>query len=365
MKSVTFRLLSLESFTLELDESLTIAQLKQKLASDDVPNVAIPAENQKLIFNGKILEDQQTVGDLDGIGTEGKKFVVVLSTEKKNQQVQTGEAPVPATFLMSDPENTGEVNEVVSDLVFGYDPNTSEANENKDRTSQDAPESREATVTRLESMGYPREEVERALRAAFGEAGLAVEYLCNGIPAHIEQVLRESVPLAQPSDEPVNLEEVAQSNAFAQIRQRVNANPALLLQILQEIHAVNPPLMEAILQEPHKFLQLLGGRIATFDPNAVIAGIQDFFARSVPRNFRAQQQTTENQPRNPNTSGVATQTEPQAEELSDEDKAVIEKIKSLGFGVSDQLVLEAYLACEKNESLAVNYILQRLDEEKK
>ncbi|KAI1716152.1 UBA/TS-N domain-containing protein [Ditylenchus destructor] len=348
MKSVTFRVFStdLGSFTLELDESLTIAQLKQKLASDDVPSVAIPAENQKLIFNGKILEDQQTVGDLDG--SSALNFVVIIiirNFQKKNQQVQTEEA--------------------VSDLIFGYDPNTSEANENKDRTSQAAPESREATVTRLESMGYPREEVERALRAAVGEAGLAVEYLCNGIPAHIEQVLRESVPLAQPSDEPVNLEEVAQSNAFAQIRQRVNANPALLLQILQEIHAVNPPLMEAILQDPHKFLQLLGGRIATFDPNAVIAGIQDLFAGSVPKNFRAQQQTTENQPRNPNTSGAATQTELQAEELSDEDKAVIEKIKSLGFGVSDQLVLEAYLACEKNESLAVNYILQRLDEEKK
>ncbi|KAI1706827.1 UBA/TS-N domain-containing protein [Ditylenchus destructor] len=353
MKSVTFRLLNLESFTLELDESLTIAQLKQKLASDEVLGVAIPAENQKLIFNGKVLEEQQTVGDLDGIGTEGKKFVVVLSTEKKNKQVQTGEAPVPRTFSMSEAEKTDETNE------------------NKDRTSQDAPESREATVTRLESMGYPREEVERALRAAFGEAGLAVEYLCNGIPAHIEQVLRESVPLQQPSNEPVNLEEVAQSNAFAQIRQRVNANPALLLQILQEIHAVNPPLMEAILQDPHKFLQLLGGRIATFDPNAVIAGIQDFFAGSVPRNFRAQHQTTENQPRNPSTSGATTQTESPVEdltnfstqELSDQDKANIEKIKS--FGVSDQLVLEAYLSCDKDESLAVNYILQRLEEEKK
>jgi UV excision repair protein RAD23 len=38
------------------------------------------------------------------------------------------------------------------------------------------------TVENIESMGYPREEVIRALRVAFWDADRAVEYLCNGIP---------------------------------------------------------------------------------------------------------------------------------------------------------------------------------------
>lgn len=36
------------------------------------------------------------------------------------------------------------------------------------------------------------------------------------------------------------------------------------------------------------------------------------------------------------------------------------QLKAMGF--PEQLVIEAYFACDKNEDLAVNYILARMDE---
>lgn len=38
------------------------------------------------------------------------------------------------------------------------------------------------TVENIQAMGYPKEEVIRALKAAFFNADRAVEYLCTGIP---------------------------------------------------------------------------------------------------------------------------------------------------------------------------------------
>ena len=37
-------------------------------------------------------------------------------------------------------------------------------------------------IEEIQAMGYPKEEVIRALRASFFNADRAVEYLCNGIP---------------------------------------------------------------------------------------------------------------------------------------------------------------------------------------
>lgn len=166
-------------------------------------------------------------------------------------------------------------------------------------------------------MGFPRADIDRAMRAAFFNPDRAVEYLLNGIP---ESALREErpaaaspAPAANPTnppageagataaptgDEPVNLFEAAaqagqggrggarggagvgagagglaglgagagaaqnldflrNNPQFQQLRQVVQQQPQMLEPILQQVAAGNPQLAQMITQNPEQFMQLL------------------------------------------------------------------------------------------------------------
>ncbi|KAK6035139.1 UBA/TS-N domain protein [Cooperia oncophora] len=50
-------------------------------------------------------------------------------------------------------------------------------------------------------------------------------------------------------------------------------------------------------------------------------------------------------------------------DLTEQEAAAIQRIKSMGFRVPDGLIIEAYLACDKNEEMAIDYILNRMSED--
>ncbi|XP_066503670.1 RAD23 homolog A, nucleotide excision repair protein b [Hoplias malabaricus] len=224
----------------------------------------------------------------------------------------------------------------------------------------------ENLVTEIMSMGYEREQVIAALRASFNNPDRAVEYLLMGIPAELEQLPQEVVrptPVVNPSsasapasahapapatvpqtERPQHpaaaagavlaasqppavsgnpLEFLRSQPQFQQMRQIIQQNPALLPALLQQLGRDNPQLLQQITQHQERFVQMLNEPLGSEAEAAQAQGT-------------------------PQTSYI---------QVTQQEKEAIERLKALGF--PEGLVIQAYFACEKNENLAANFLLQQ------
>ncbi|MCI4383447.1 hypothetical protein PGIGA_G00026510 [Pangasianodon gigas] len=200
----------------------------------------------------------------------------------------------------------------------------------------------ENLVTEIMSMGYEREQVVAALRASYNNPDRAVEYLLMGIPAEPDQPAQEAVrPAAEterpqpppaatgatPSQAPPTsanpLEFLRNQPQFQQMRQIIQQNPALLPALLQQLGRDNPQLLQQITQHQERFVQMLNEPLGGEAEAAEAQGA-------------------------PHTNYI---------QVTQQEKEAIERLKALGF--PEGLVIQAYFACEKNENLAANFLLQQ------
>ncbi|VDK76468.1 unnamed protein product, partial [Onchocerca ochengi] len=166
---VTFKTIAQVSFEIELDPHSTIGEVKAKIA-EEKGEADYPVECQKLIYNGKVLENAQTVEE---VMIDPSKFVVVMIARKK----PVGVVPVESASQPSNlqiPAGT-PVTTVAPTSVTDSSPTTPQ---NPDDLTPEEEETAQAII----AMGYPRDKVIRALRASFFNGDRAVEYLCSGIP---------------------------------------------------------------------------------------------------------------------------------------------------------------------------------------
>jgi UV excision repair protein RAD23 len=122
-----------------------------------------------------------------------------------------------------------------------------------------------------------------------------------------------------------SLEEIANSPQMARIREAVQDNPALIQPLLQQIANTNPALANMINQDPHTLYELLG--LSEED----IAG----------GDYEGPQVMQVN--------------------LTDDEVAAVERLEQLGF--PRQMVLQAFLLCDKNEELAANFLFESTEED--
>ncbi|NXV86891.1 RD23B protein, partial [Calonectris borealis] len=366
--------------------------LKEKIESERGKD-AFPVAGQKLIYAGKILNDDTALKEYK---IDEKNFVVVMVTKPKAAAGATQQsnatttisstaaaptpvtAPIPAAAPVPAPvppppapdavacesspkeekpaEKPSEAPAAVSpsstDSTTG---DTSRSNLFEDAISALVTgQSYENMVTEIMSMGYEREQVIAALRASFNNPDRAVEYLLMGIPGDNQAVAEPpqaastgasqssavaaavaTIPTTTSSLGGHPLEFLRNQPQFQQMRQIIQQNPSLLPALLQQIGRENPQLLQQISQHQEHFIHMLNEPV--LESRQGLSGSDD----------------------GASTGGVAEGGNGHMNyiQVTPQEKEAIERLKALGF--PEGLVIQAYFACEKNENLAANFLLQQ------
>ena len=349
-----------QKFDIEVDspETTTILKCKQVAIEQHPGSLGGTTETDFLVFvhKGKVLEDEKTVAECE-ITEDG--FVVVMSKKTKKPAEKTAPAPAPAAVPQA-----AEVPVSSPGLVVGAE--------------------LEKAIDELQSMGFPRDQCVAALRAAFNNPDRAVEYLLNGIPEGMMALAPQAAaataaaaaaaapgpdaaatnaartaegaaasapgggaggaaPATADGSAPLNLfpQGIPGANGGAQedgqegevntlaflrdnpqfqaIRAMVQGNPSILQPMLGELQRQNPQLYHLINSNQEEFLQLL------------------------------------NEPSDFEVPGMG-EDEMEQIELSTEENEACERLMALGFTMEQ--CVEAYIACDKNEEMAANYLFE-------
>ncbi|KAA8532714.1 hypothetical protein F0562_032747 [Nyssa sinensis] len=371
-------------FEIEVKPEHMVADVKKNIETVQGSDV-YPATQQMLIHQGKVLKDGTT---LEENNVAENSFVVIMLTKNKSSSSEgsttstastakapqtsappptstpASAAPQPSVATLAPPAPasapapapaaapTSSVTAPSSD-VYGQAASNLVAGNNL-----------EGSIQQILDIGggtWDRDTVVRALRAAFNNPERAVEYLYSGIPeqAEVPPVPRVPVsaqatnhPAQPPQPAPVpsggpnanpldlfpqglpnmgsnaagagNLDFLRNSPQFQALRAMMQANPQLLQPMLQELGKQNPQLVRLIQEHQTDFLRLI---------NEPIEGEGNILGQL--------------------GSGMA-----QTVTVTPEEHEAIERLEAMGF--DREVVLEVFFACNKNEELAANYLLDHI-----
>ncbi|KNZ80485.1 UV excision repair protein rhp23 [Termitomyces sp. J132] len=359
---ITVKTTQQKVFQIDVDGSDTVGTLKQKIQETQKHDVAA----QKIIYSGKVLADDKTI---ESCGIKEKDFLVLMVSKPKptpaapaaSTSSTTPVAPAPAAAPAPDTPAVAAVapqsTEAAAASAASVPPASTPAF--GDSSSFLTGEALQATINNMMEMGFERDQVMRALRASFNNPDRAVEYLFNGIPAHLEAEAAGPTRPAQPSagapaaaptpaaapvptpvpGQPQNLfaaggvaaggnyghpqidvQALRNSPQIQQLRTQLQTNPEQAQFIIQQYAAANPEYARVFAQNPALLTEVLGVQVEGEDEGAQL----------------------------PPGAQIVSVTE--------EERAAIERLEALGF--PRHLVLEAYFACDKNEELAANYLFE-------
>ncbi|KAK7165786.1 hypothetical protein R3I93_005766 [Phoxinus phoxinus] len=351
---ITLKTLQQQTIQIDIDDDQTVKALKEKIEAEKGRD-SFPVAGQKLIYAGKILQDDTPIKEYK---IDEKNFVVVMVSKTKaagpaappseppksvaasssSSSPPPPPPPAPAAIPIPTPsdERSDDPPATVSPVQSPED-RTGQVADGEDASSTLVTgQEYDAMLTNIMSMGYERDKVVAALKASYNNPHRAVEYLLNGIPTVPVQETRPA-PVQLPTDTPATegenpLEFLRSQPQFQSMRQVIQQNPSLLPALLQQLGQENPELLQQISQHQERFIQMLnapvgegeGGEGAEFGDLGAIGD------EATPESYI---------------------------QVTQQEKEAIERLKALGF--SEALAVQAYFACEKNENLAANFLLNQ------
>ncbi|KAL8549780.1 hypothetical protein ACS0TY_008567 [Phlomoides rotata] len=370
-------------FEIQVNPEDSVADVKKNIEAVQGSDI-YPAGQQMLIHQGKVLKDETT---LEENKVAEESFVVIMlaknkasssgsaAPSSKSQPVSNTSlptqlvtaAPSPAQTVapvQSAPESTPAPAAAAAPAPIPASLDSSTDVYGLAASNLVAGSTLETSVQQILDMGggsWDRDTVVRALRAAFNNPERAVEYLYSGIPEQAEvppvaqppagaqpvnpltQATQPATPAGGPNANPLdlfpqglpnmasnanagNLDFLRNSQQFQALRAMVQANPQILQPMLQELGKQNPQLVRLIQDHQADFLRLI---------NEPVEG-------------------------EGNILGQLAEAMPQAVTVTPEEREAIERLEAMGFDRA--LVLEVFFACNKNEELAANYLLDHMHE---
>ncbi|KAK1313257.1 putative DNA repair protein RAD23-3 [Acorus calamus] len=327
-------------FDIEVNPTDTVTNVKMNIENVQGKQV-YPAAQQMLIHQGRVLKDATT---LEENGVADSSFIVIMLTKPKPSSgdastvaaTSTTQAPPASTPNPSAPASAVPQAPAASSVptetdIYGQAASNLVAGNNF-----------ESTIQNILDMGggmWDRDTVVRALRAAYNNPERAVEYLYSGIPQTQvppvvqppassqavnppAQATQPVVPSTGPNANPLNL-----FPQFRALQAMCQANPQILQPMLQELGKQNPGLLRLIQEHQAEFLRLI---------NEPVEG-------------------AEGNPPEQLAAGM-----PQTIAVTPEERDAIERLEAMGFDRA--IVLEVFFACNKNEELAANYLLDHIHE---
>lgn len=374
---LTVKTLKGSHFEIRVQPTDTVIAVKKNI--EDVQGKDnYPCGQQLLIHNGKVLKDESTLAE-NKVSEDG--FLVVMLSKSKTIGSTGASSTQPASTTAATPTYAPTPSPTPASETPVQAPAAQSATPASDvaaatvtsdnyiqAASNLVPGSDlEPTIQQLLDMGggsWDKDTVTRALRAAYNNPERAVDYLYSGIPETAEV----AVPVAQfpanqaggatetgaapaaaplsgpPNSSPLNmfpqeslaggageglgsLDFLRNNQQFQTLRSMVQSNPQILQPMLQELGKQNPHLLRLIQEHHAEFLQLI---------NEPVDGSEgDLF----------------DQPE---------QDMPHAISVTPAEQEAIERLEAMGFDRA--LVIEAFLACDRNEELAANYLLENTGE---
>ncbi|KAI9293976.1 UV excision repair protein Rad23 [Neoconidiobolus thromboides FSU 785] len=346
---VKFKDLGMKEFLLELEGSMSVLETKQLIEKERGCSV----EAQKLIYKGKILNDTETI-EQSGINEQG---FVVLMVKKMPKSVSTPAVKQETSQPQTKPEQeikAESTNETSSNIIG---------------------EQLEGMINNFLEMGFDREQIDQAMRAAFNNPERAAEYLLNGIPDELiadltsqnnaasSQVGEEALSsdanttnatigenlnqnLFQAAAEQASrnhgqrsfdtLIELRNSPQLRVIREAVRENPSLIQPILQQMARSNPEILHHIQENPELLALLLEENLEDLE---------------IVENEDGEHGQGQNQ----------QLAQPHQITITQEENEAILRLEALGF--NRERAIQAYFVCDKNEEIAANYLFDNQDED--
>lgn len=373
----------------------------------------------KLIHSGKVLRDEQTVEECN---MKPSDFLVCMITKAKKPAAAPA-APAAVAAETTPPDATTSTTSATTAAASTTAPTAAVATPVTTETAtpastQQQPEFPPEVVASLTAMGFPEAEARACLVASNGNPDIAVEFLMNGIPPHLEPgATQPSVaPPSSSSSQP--LQALRDHPQFDALRRLVQHNPAMLQEVLAQIGRQQPDLLAQINEHPSLFIEMMNEPIAATasttapssttdvqptgataptgsnsmwgsglsDPTQMIQIIANLSPTELnemasmmgltPQQLQATAQMIgQMQPEQLQEfidqasqqvggggnngfyggNGGGAPGQPQFLRLTEEEMASIDRLVDMGFDRAE--ATQAYLACDKNEALAANLLM--------